>query len=203
MIRTKVRVRGASMAALATVVLGVATATIPPAEAEAAPLGRACLFLDKEGAPFGGRTYGHVAWAIRDPKNTSHWIWGATENAEGDGYTAPGKNNGSWIQGGTWGEMRGETKRKRTIELARYDAYRCINTAGGDLTAAQRTFTQMKWNGYAVFTNNCLTKAIAIFRKYSRGLDSDHLPDGYSTEPKYYFYASLNGARGWERARAY
>ncbi|RZU29449.1 hypothetical protein EV284_5665 [Streptomyces sp. BK022] len=189
----------ATAAVLATGAL--ATASTP---ADAASGGRACLFLDKEGAKFAGRTYGHVAWAIRDPKNTNHWIWGTTENAEGDSHTAPGKDNGSWIQGGTWSEMRGETKsRKRKIELARYDAFRCVYTAGGDLKAAQRTFINMKNNGYQILSNNCLTKAIAIFRKYSPALSGSHLPGGGGTPPRNYFKTTLDNARGWEKARTY
>lgn len=172
-------------------------------EAAAAPQGRACLFLDKQGAPFNGTTYGHVAWAIRDPKNRNHWIWGSTENKEGDSYTKPGHDNGTWIQGGTWRQLRGDDSGKKPISLARYEAVRCINTAGGDLAGAQRTYKQMRDNGYAIFTNNCLTKAIGIFRKYSPALSTAHLPAGYVSSPNYYFYAVLNDARGWEKASSY
>ncbi|TGN74430.1 Tat pathway signal protein [Streptomyces griseoluteus] len=199
-----IKIKSAFAVTAAAAMLAVGGLTAASAPAEAASGGRVCLFLDKEGAKFAGRTYGHVAWAIRDPKNTNHWIWGATENAEGDSTTLPGKDNGSWIQGGTWSEMRGETKsKKRTVELARYDAYRCINTAGGDLKAAQRTFNNMQKNGYQILHNNCLTKAIAIFRKYSPALSSSHLPDGDSTPPRNYFKTTLDNARGWEKARTY
>ncbi|MDN0199906.1 Tat pathway signal protein [Streptomyces sp. S.PNR 29] len=183
----------AALTALAAALIGSATPALSPTPANAAPLGRVCLFQDKEGA----RGAGHVAWAIRDPKNSSHWIWGATENAEGDSYTAPGKNNGSWIKGGSWTQLRG------SINLARYDYYRCINTASGKLTSAQQTYRQMKANGYAVLTNNCLTKSLAIFRSYSPALTSAYLPDGKFKAPNYYFTTSLNNSRGWERARAY
>ncbi|MGW1696416.1 Tat pathway signal protein [Streptomyces sp. NPDC002399] len=191
------------LSALVATALTAGVFTTLTSEAAAAPQGRACLFLDKQGAVFKGTAYGHVAWAIRDPKNRNHWIWGATENAEGDAYTKPGRNNGTWIQGGTWRQMRGEDKGKRALSLVRYDAYRCINTAGGDLAGAQRTYKQMRDNGYAIFTNNCLTKSIGIFRKYSPALSTAHLPTGYVSSPNYYFYAVLNKARGWERASSY
>ncbi|MFH8701997.1 Tat pathway signal protein [Streptomyces chartreusis] len=194
MIRTKVRKRGIGSALLAAAVLGGATpALLPAAQADAAPLGRVCLFQDRQGA----KGAGHVAWAIRDPKNSSHWIWGATENAEGDSYTAPGKNNGSWIKGGTWTQLRG------SISLTTYDYYRCINTASGNLRAAQQMYGRMKSNGYAVLSNNCLTKSLAIFRSYSPALTSAYLPDGKYKSPNYYFTTSLNNARGWEKARTY
>ncbi|MEU2060987.1 Tat pathway signal protein [Streptomyces sp. NPDC013455] len=193
MIRTNVRARRAALTVLAAALIGSATPALLPTPANAAPLGRVCLFQDKEGA----RGAGHVAWAIRDPKNSSHWIWGATENAEGDSYTAPGKNNGSWIKGGSWTQLRG------SVSLTRYDYYRCINTANGDLTTAQQTYRQMKANGYAVLTNNCLTKSLAIFRSYSPALTSAYLPDGKSKAPNYYFTTSLNNSRGWEPPRAY
>ncbi|MDQ1014320.1 hypothetical protein QFZ43_000869 [Streptomyces afghaniensis] len=194
MIRTKVRKRGIGSALLAAAVLGGATpALLPAAQADAAPLGRVCLFQDQQGA----KGAGHVAWAIRDPKNSSHWIWGATENAGGDSYTAPGRNNGSWIKGGTWTQLRG------SISLTTYDYYRCISTASGNLRAAQQTYGRMKSNGYAVLTNNCLTKSLAIFRSYSPALTSAYLPDGKYKSPNYYFTTSLNNARGWEKARTY
>lgn len=84
-----------------------------------------------------------------------------------------------------------------------YDAYRCINTASGDLAAAQRTFRAMRANGYQVAYNNCLTKSIAIFRKYSPALSTVYLPNGGATLPKSYFGKVLNHARGWEKARQY
>ncbi|PJN30496.1 Tat pathway signal protein [Streptomyces sp. CB02959] len=198
---SKIKSAFAMTATAAVLAAGALTTASTPAEAASG--GRACLFLDKEGAPFAGRTYGHVAWAIRDPKNTNHWIWGATENAEGDSYTAPGKDNGSWIKRGTWDDLRKSIKRDGRHRKGYYDAYQCINTAGGDLKAAQRTFNNMKNNGYQILHNNCLTKAIAIFRKYSPALSSSRLPDGNSTPPRNYFKTTLDTARGWEKARTY
>ncbi|MEU8433838.1 Tat pathway signal protein [Streptomyces sp. NPDC029216] len=186
---------------LAVVLSATAAPLVAPGTAEAATGGRACLFLDKEGAPIAGRTYGHVAWAIRDPKNTSHWIWGATEG--GKLHIDAGQDNGSWIKGGTWDDLRRSIKKDGHHKPGYYDAYRCINTAGGDLKAAQRTFENMKNNGYDIGFNNCLTKSIAIFRKYSPALSSKHLPDGQTTPPRNYFATTLDNASGWEKARTY
>ncbi|MEV5928954.1 Tat pathway signal protein [Streptomyces cellulosae] len=200
MIRIKVRKGPIRSALLATALLGAATPALSPAtQAYAAPLGRVCLFQYKQGA----NGAGHVAWAIRDPKNSSHWIWGATDGFNGAREILPGRPNGSWIQGGTWKQMRGEATGKKPIGLRAYDYYRCINTAGGNLAAAQKTYTQNVHNGYAVLTNNCLTKALSIFRSYSPALTSAYLPSGMYKAPNYYFTTSLNKARGWERARTY
>ncbi|MGW7102486.1 Tat pathway signal protein [Streptomyces sp. NPDC054838] len=188
-----------TLAVLAAAALATALPVALPSQAEAAPAGRVCFFLDEQGA----HGAGHVAWAVRDPKNAGRWVWGSTDNAEGDTATLPGHDNGSWSQSGTWKQLRGETAGKKAISLRSYESYRCVNTAGGDLPAAQRTYRNMKDNGYQVLYNNCLTKAIAIFRKYSPALSGKHLPDGQKIAPKYYFYRVLNDAPGWEHARPY
>ncbi|MER5728342.1 Tat pathway signal protein [Streptomyces sp. NPDC002138] len=190
---------------LLTLLAAVVSATVAPMAAPgtagAATGGQVCLFLDKEGAPILGRTYGHVAWAIRDPKNTNHWIWGATEG--GKLHIPAGQNNGSWIKGGTWDDLHKSIKPDGHHRAGYYDAYRCINTAGGDLGAAQRTFRNMKDNGYDIGFNNCLTKSIAIFRKYSPALSSKHLPDGQTLPPRNYFATTLDNASGWGKASTY
>ncbi|EFL16623.1 hypothetical protein [Streptomyces sp. C] len=186
---------------LAAVLSATAVPMVAPGTAEAATGGRVCLFLDKEGAPIAGRTYGHVAWAIRDPKNTAHWIWGATEG--GKLHIPAGADNHSWIKGGSWDDLRKSIKRDGRHRPGFYDAYRCINTAGGDLNAAQRTFRNMENNGYDIGFNNCLTKSIAIFRKYSPALSSKRLPDGQAVPPRNYFATTLDDAGGWEKARTY
>ncbi|GLX41389.1 hypothetical protein Sros01_74620 [Streptomyces roseochromogenus] len=196
-----------ALAALAAALLVTVAPAVLPATAEAATTGRVCLFLDEQGAnPLDqSKGFGHTAWAIRDPKSPDHWIWGATEGFQNKFQINAGYYNGSWIEGGTWRQLRGEdpTSKKRKIDLIRYDSYRCVNTASGDLGAAQRTFNNMKANGYNGLYNNCLTKALAIFRMYSPALSSAHMPDGYATAPRYYFYSTLNGARGWEKPRQY
>lgn len=147
---------------------------------------------------------------LGDPRPEEHQPLdlGRDRERRGDSYTAPGKDNGSWIKGGTWDDprtvnLRESIKRDGRHRKGYYDAYRCINTAGGDLKAAQRTFNNMKNNGYQILHNNCLTKAISIFRKYSPALSSSHLPDGDSTPPRNYFKTTLDNARGWEKARTY
>ncbi|MEU9156042.1 hypothetical protein ACGFZQ_19825 [Streptomyces sp. NPDC048254] len=138
-----------------------------------------------------------MAWAVRDTGNSSHWIWGATEGRNGAASIPAGSTNGSWIKGGTWTQLRG------SISQARYDYYRCINTAQGNLATAQTAYRRMKANGYAVLTNNCLTKSLAVFRGYSPALTGAYLPDGKYKAPNYYFTTSLNNSRGWDRARSY
>ncbi|WP_327281360.1 MULTISPECIES: Tat pathway signal protein [unclassified Streptomyces] len=193
MIGSSIHDRRTCSAFLAAALLGALTpALLPATQAEAAPPGRVCLFQDREGA--GGA--GHVAWAIRDPKDSGHWIWGATEGPANGTYVPAGSSNGSWIKGGTWKQLRA------SISLARYDNYRCTNTAGGNLKAAQQTYGRMKANGYAVLTNNCLTKSLEIFRSFAPALTGSSLPEGRTT-PNDYFENSLDGARGWEAVRSY
>ncbi|MFC9926881.1 Tat pathway signal protein [Streptomyces sp. NPDC127190] len=203
MTRSTTRKHRTVLTLLAAVLTATAAPLVTPATAEAATGGRVCLFLDKEGARIAGRTYGHVAWSIRDPRNTNHWIWGATEGYKGKLHIAAGDYNGSWIKGGTWDGLRRSIKRDGHHRAGYYDAYRCINTASGDLKAAQRTFDNMKNNGYDIGFNNCLTKSIAIFRKYSPALSSKNLPDGQTVPPRNYFATTLDNARGWEKARTY
>lgn len=201
MIRTKVRKGRIRSTLLAAAMLGAMTpALLPAAQADAAAGGRVCFFRDAEGA--GGA--GHVAWALRDPRNSKRWIWGSTDNAQGDSYTPAGKNNGSWMKNGSWNDIRASLKPDPGHHKNLYDAYRCINTAGGDVAAAQRTFRAMRDNGYQIAYNNCLTKAIAIFRKYSPALGSAHLPNGGATPPNSYFGPILTKhARGWETPHTY
>ncbi|MFJ1561297.1 Tat pathway signal protein [Streptomyces mirabilis] len=200
MIRMNVRRGRVRSTLLAAALLGsAAPALLPASQAAAVPLGRVCLFQDQQGA----NGAGHVAWSIRDPKNSRHWIWGATESINNATKIDAGRPNGSWIQGGTWTQMRGEARGKKPIDLHTYDYYRCINTAGGNLAAAQKTYEHIKGNGYALLNNNCLTKALEIFRSYSPALTSARLPSGQFKSPNYYFTTSLNKARGWEKARVY
>ncbi|MGV4988931.1 Tat pathway signal protein [Streptomyces sp. NRAIS3] len=190
---------GSSLVAAA--LLGAAApALLSATQAEAAAGGRVCFFRDAEGA--GG--LGHVAWALRDPSNSKRWIWGSTDNAEGDTYTAPGNNNGSWMKSGGWDSIRASLKPDLGHKKFLYDAYRCINTAGGNVAAAQRTFRAMRDNGYQIGYNNCLTKAISIFRAYSPALSRTHLPNGGGTPPNSYFGPILTKhARGWEMPHTY
>jgi hypothetical protein len=197
--------RRAALPTLTAALLGAATPALLPTPAHAASTGMVCFFQDKEAAPVpvGHVAAGHVAWAIRDPKNSNHWIWGSTENREGDSSTDPGKNNGSWIKGGTWAQMRSTLNRPTGKYRHIYDYYRCRRTSGGNLAAAQVTYRKMAANGYKVLTNNCLTKSIAIFRSYNNGLTTKYLPDGKFKAPNYYFTTTLNDTPGWAGARRY
>ncbi|GLX40727.1 hypothetical protein Sros01_68000 [Streptomyces roseochromogenus] len=203
MIRATTQRKKTALAVLAAALLGTVAPAALPATAEAATTGRVCLFLDEEGAPFAGATYGHVAWAVRDPKNTQRWVWGATENREGDMATLPGHDNGSWTRSGTWNQLRESLKPDGRHRKGYYDAYRCINTASSNLSAAERTYKNMKSNGYQLFLNNCLTKSIAIFRQYSPALGTTRLPSGASMPPKDYVRFTLEDARGWEKVHQY
>ncbi|MER5960351.1 Tat pathway signal protein [Streptomyces sp. NPDC001893] len=201
MFRANVRKGRVRSPLLVAALMGAATPVLLPAtQADAAPRGRVCLFQNQQGA----NGAGHVAWALRDPHNSAHWLWGSTDSINSAPKIDAGRRNGSWIQGGTWKEMRGEARgKKKPIGLRTYDYYRCINTAGGNLAAAQKTYKHIRGNGYALLNNNCLTKALEIFRSYSSALTGAHLPSGQFKSPNYYFTTSLNKSRGWEKARVY
>ncbi|MEE1752872.1 hypothetical protein [Streptomyces sp. SP18CS02] len=56
---------------------------------------------------------------------------------------------------------------------------------------------------YSVFTRNCLTGAIAIFRASIPALSETHLPDGDYTAPDHSSHPTRNAGPGREDARMY
>ncbi|MDV5143999.1 hypothetical protein R1T08_06905 [Streptomyces sp. SBC-4] len=170
-----------SLALLAT---GMATA---PVEAQAAALGRVCMFE----APDGAYGAGHAAFAIKVRGKANHWIYGSF----GSYVDAP--RNG-WIKGGTWEKARAHFTSVKDKNQQYYTRYRCVNTRDGDVKRAQSWYTTVKNRGYILSTNNCLHMSMAVFKGYSEILRKDtRLPSATNKTPDYYYETVLKKAK-WE-----
>ncbi|MFC9943984.1 hypothetical protein [Streptomyces pratensis] len=174
-------------AAFALLATGAVTA---PLEAQAAPLGRVCMFEARRGA-YGA---GHAAFAIKVRGETNHWIYGSF----GSTNDAP---KAGWIKGGTWEKARGHftAARDKDHDNARYyTRYRCVNTRDGDVKRAQSWYSAVKNRGYSVLTNNCLHMSMAAFKGYSEILRKNtRLESATNWTPNNYYRDVLPAAR-WE-----
>jgi hypothetical protein len=173
------RVTAPVVGALALLATGMVAA---PLEAQAAPLGRVCMFE----APRGAYGAGHAAFAFKVRGETNHWIYGSF----GSTNDAP---KAGWIKGGTWEKARARfvSVRDKDHDNARYyTRYRCVNTRDGDVKRAQSWYTTVKNRGYKLSTNNCLHMSMAVFKGYSEILRKDArlesatgwTPNGYYTK---------------------
>jgi len=73
-----------------------------------------------------------------------------------------------------------------------YTSYRCSKTSKADLLAALTAANAVSTDGYNFLTNNCLTKALAVFVAYDSTLQ---LQPGDSTPP-YDYYLGLGDPWG-------
>lgn len=133
---------------------------------------------------------GHVGWAFQSGTGDS-WVFGATEGVFPQPTIDPGKPTNSWVDTGSWAKVLQAfgTGSHITKGTGYYRLYKCTNVATGNPTLAYNEAISGGRTGYNVFTDNCLTKAIAILRAYgltgladgavspSVGLNS--LPDTY------------------------
>ncbi|MEV6675082.1 hypothetical protein [Streptomyces sp. NPDC051162] len=173
-----------------------ALATSPPAQADTP--GRVCMFQAPTGAEFDGHHAGHVGWAYRWDNGSGRWDFGATENARE-----------VWNLNGTWDEVlstfRHRSNPNHTPGLY-YTRYRCINTRGHDQHAAFVKRDQLDHTKYVIqgapwgdATNNCLTRAVEIFKAYDNSGDLNRLNSGKTLIwPNKYFADNLDG---FERAQ--
>ncbi|AXI91223.1 hypothetical protein SAM9427_36205 (plasmid) [Streptomyces sp. ETH9427] len=189
--RRMARATAPVIGALALLATGAVTA---PLEAQAAPLGRVCMFE----APRGAYGAGHAAFAIKVRGETNHWIFGSF----GSTNDAP---KAGWIKGGTWEKARGHftSVRDKDHNNARYyTRYRCVNTRDGDVKRSQSWYTTVKSRGYNVTTNNCLHMSMAVFKGYSEILRKDtRLKSATRWTPNDYYKEVLPAAR-WEASHS-
>ncbi|MFF3663246.1 hypothetical protein [Streptomyces olivochromogenes] len=189
------RIFARPLARLAVSLAGTASllAVAAPAPAEAAPLGRACMFV----APKGADRVGHAAFAIKVRGERDHWIYGSF------GSTNDAPLNG-WIKGGTWGQARSHFKKvhdRDHHDPRYYTQYRCVNTRDGNHKTAQDWYRTVQARGYNLHTNNCLHMSLAVFKGYSSVLRKDRrLVSATDKFPNWYFGTAL-GKAGWERAK--
>ncbi|MGW2492805.1 hypothetical protein ACWCV9_37260 [Streptomyces sp. NPDC001606] len=180
--------------ALALLTVGAVTA---PVEAQAAPLGRVCMFLAPKGADVDGHVpQGHAAFAIKVRGEANHWIYGSF----GSYVDTP---RDGWIKGGRWEDARAHFTSERYRGAQYYLHYRCVNTRDGDVRRAQSWYSAVKRRGYNLATNNCLHMSMAVFKGYSEILRRDRrLPSatagaGTTGRPNDYYAETLTKAH-WE-----
>lgn len=170
--------RSRRAAVAATLGAALAGGLVQAPAAEAAPTGYVCMFK----YPYRvDAAAGHVAWAFQTAPD--RWTFGS--------YSTKPWSKSSW----TGRDMVNNFKRQG------YDGYRCKKThqrLSGNATA---TWKKLRGTEYRLWTNNCLTVSLAVFRSYSRELRSlptptsgnNKLPRTYydKTLPKYGFGANV------------
>jgi hypothetical protein len=163
-------------------VAGVQATHATPALALGA--GRVCLFNAPTGARIIALNAGHVGWAYR-VGGQDQWVFGATEDPTASPVVLAGANNGTWSQTGNWTTVvstfqnGGPYHRNSNY----YTQYRCTDWPSSAVGAANAMVSTVTHNGYLVTNNNCLTKALDIFRAYG----VNNLPSGDSVFPNFYF----------------
>ncbi|MGW2746719.1 hypothetical protein [Streptomyces sp. NPDC001450] len=173
-----------------------AGAVAAPVQAQAAPLGRVCMFEAPRGASLlnSDIAAGHAAFAVKVRGEANHWIYGSFGSTN-DGPLA------GWIKGGTWEKARAHfgSVRDRDHDGARYyTRYRCVNTRDGDVNRAQSWYGAVRGRGYDWKGNNCLHMSMAVFKGYSETLRKDsRLPSATLRTPNDYYTKVLQRAR-WE-----
>lgn len=145
--------------------------------AQALGPGKVCMF----NAPAGAYGLGHVGWGYL-VGGTSTWVYGATED--------PGKN---WHTSGTWQQMLAAFKGAGTFHAAGYyKYYKCEGSPHSSVGAANKQVAAGEASGYNVDWDNCLTKAIAIFKVYDSSTYGD-LGDGKGWGPNFFFDNEMYG----------
>lgn len=150
-----------------------------PGSAWALGAGKYCLYL----APAGADNLGHVGWEVEEP-GKGYWA-GSTETSSGDPsdtwiYFASSEDTiHGYFKWGLWANG------KLQHSAGYYTEFRCHSTSASAVGAAIDKARELA-SGYELFTNNCLTKSVAIFTTY---WDGDHLaPAAYTTPKDYYYY---------------
>ncbi|RPK32036.1 hypothetical protein EES39_39605 [Streptomyces sp. ADI92-24] len=186
-----VRATAPVLGALALLGTGAVTA---PLAAQAAPLGRVCMFE----APRGAYGAGHAAFAVKGRGEANHWIYGSF----GSTNDVP---KAGWIKGGTWANVRSRfiSVRDQDHKNARYyTRYRCVNTRDGNIKRAQSWYSTVKNRGYNLHTNNCLHMSMAVFKGYSEVLRKDtRLKSTTNWSPNNYYRDVLPAAH-WEKSHS-
>ncbi|WP_042444078.1 hypothetical protein [Streptacidiphilus jiangxiensis] len=160
---------------------GLAVANAPVAHAQNA--GQVCMFS----APSGADGLGHIGWGFRRDDGT--WRFGSTDNPGGAWSVPPSSDpavTGSWTRDGGWDQMLAAFRSGESGHGAGfYTRYRCDTTPDDNSGGAAQQAADEATNGYSLPTNNCLTKAVDIFKAYSTRLAN--LPDPAWQVPNQYF----------------
>jgi hypothetical protein len=180
----------------AAAVAGILPAMLAhPTPALALGPGKVCMFNAPNGVTVGPFALGHVGWSYQIGGTTS-FTYGATENGGGSLFVPPGGNTQSWSHTGSGTDSLNAFKNAGNFHSANYyTRFRCLSTSTSSVGAANRAVSAEASNGYFILTNNCLTKAIAIFAAYGVTLPPGFVPGNppIPISPNYYFDNLLIG----------
>jgi hypothetical protein len=175
--RTATSGRIKRLAAAGALALASATgALVLASPAHALGAGQVCMF----NAPSGAQGAGHVGWGFLIG-GSSTWTYGATE-----------QTNHSWHASGSWSAMLSAFKYNSS---SKYLYYECSHSPNSSVGAANNQVTAGENSGYNLATDNCLTKAVAIYKAYDGGTYGGMYWGG-SEGPNWYF-DHLPGAFGF------
>ncbi len=148
------------------------TAPLPPAQALGP--GQACVFLQPDGAPVPllGNV-GHIGWGFA-VAGSDQWIYGSTENPNGDYQIYAPAFNGAWKAQGDFARMLNDfttqphfpATAKQPVPAHRYTTYKCVKTAGSAVGAAATAANGNATAGYTGIGNNCLDASIRVLNAY-------------------------------------
>lgn len=164
--------------AAALVIGGAAGAVVRSSPAAALGPGEVCVFLQPQGAeiPFvSGMTSpaGHIGWGYL-VGGTSTWVFGSTENPNGDYQIDAPNFNGAWSISGSWQQMvdtftfqtRFPGTFKQPDAAHPYSQYKCRTTPTSSVGAANSAATANATAGYTGIGNNCLDATYRILNAY-------------------------------------
>ncbi|WP_410812856.1 RICIN domain-containing protein [Micromonospora sp. 067-2] len=170
--------------AMATIGAAAAAVAVTGTPAYALGPGRACVFLEPAGAEigtvFGPAHAGHVGWAYLIG-GTSTWVYGSTENPNGDMRIEPGEFNGAWSAQGDWNHvLRDFTNQtyfpgtdRQPQPAHPYTRYKCRNTPTSAVGAANEQVARNASAGYMTTYNNCLDAVFRVLKVYGATMNVD------------------------------
>jgi hypothetical protein len=166
------RLLGAFLAAATALAAACALTTAP---AQAAGMGKACVFVQPQGASGNG----HVGWGFRVSQE-DHWFFGSTENTQGAATIDAGNDIGFWEHEGTYDQMLDAFVRQtyyprdhRAYPAWAYTAFKCEDVSDSAVNAAKAEMAATARQGYRLIGNNCMNHAYNILKAYN----TKNLPD--------------------------
>jgi hypothetical protein len=162
----------AGLASVALAAVGWTMATGTPAFALGP--GEVCVFLEPNGAeiPVLGAV-GHIGWGYLVAGSPT-WVYGSTENPNGDYQINAPAINGAWSANGTFQEMINDftfqphfpatTKQPRPAH--QYTEYKCRKTSTSSVGAANTAAAANRTAGYTGIGNNCLNATVRVLGAY-------------------------------------
>ncbi|WP_155128674.1 hypothetical protein [[Actinomadura] parvosata] len=164
----------ATTVCLAALGASAALMSAPQSPAYALGPGQACVFLEPEGAPVPVLgNVGHIGWGFL-VAGSDQWIYGSTENPNGDYQIyAPGFN-GAWSAQGNYASMLNDFVTQRHFPATAkqpgpahpYTSYKCVKTDGSSVGAAKTAASGNLTAGYTGIGNNCLDATIRVLNAY-------------------------------------